>query len=224
VVALERGFALLDLTSERAELIAEVQDSAPTTRLNDGRVDPAGRFICGGMDEGVPQQPVAHLYSLGEDGSVATLLRGIGCANSLCWSVDGRIMYFSDMPTRRIDAFDYDIGNGLASNRRKFTQLPGTAGLPDGSVVDAEGFLWNAQWQGSRLVRYDPSGAIEREVTLPVSNPTCLAFGGPGLEVLFVSTAWFGLSDAQRQAQPHAGSLFAFRPGVRGRREHRFGR
>ena len=103
-----------------------------------------------------------------------------------------------------------------------FVDLSAEPGLPDGSVVDADGCLWNAQWQGSKLVRYRPDGSVEREVALPVSNPTCLAFGGPELDVLFVTSAWFTLDEAQRRRQPHAGSVFAFRPGVRGRPECRY--
>jgi L-arabinonolactonase len=126
------------------------------------------------------------------------------------------------MPTRRIDAFDYDLASGAISNRRVFASLADEPGLADGSIVDAEGCLWNAQWRGSKLVRYRPDGSVEREVPLPISNPTCMAFGGPDLDILFVTTAWFTLSPEQRAAEPLAGNVFAFRPGVRGRKEARY--
>jgi L-arabinonolactonase len=174
------------------------------------------------MDEGAPQEPLARLYGLDANRSVSILLSGISCTNSLCWSPDGRTLYLTDMPTRRIDAFDYDLKNGVASNRRVFTSLANEPGLADGSIIDADGYLWNAQWQGSKLVRYRPDGSVEREVRLPVSNPTCMAFGGPDLDLLFVTTAWFTLTPEQRTAEPFAGSLFAFRPGVRGRKETRY--
>jgi L-arabinonolactonase len=220
VAALEKGFALVH--DDTVETMARVEEDLPTTRLNDGRVDPAGRFVCGSMDEASPQQPIASLYGLDADRRVDRLLSGISCTNSLCWSPDGRTLYFTDMPTRRIDAFDYDPGTGSVSNRRPFASLSKEPGFADGSIVDAEGFLWNAQWQGSKLVRYRPDGSVEREVALPVSNPTCMAFGGPDLDILFVTSARFTLTNDQLDAEPSAGSVFAFRPGVKGRKEHRY--
>jgi L-arabinonolactonase len=166
--------------------------------------------------------PLSALYSLESDHTTRQLLSGVSCANSLCWSGDGRTLYFADMPSRRIDAFGYDVGSGALSNKRLFASVAAEPGLADGSIVDAEDCLWNAQWGGGKIMRYTPDGAIDREVRLPVSNPTCLAFGGPNLDILFVTTAWFGLNDTERAAQPHAGSIFAFRPGVRGRPENRY--
>ena len=224
VLALASGFAKFDPQLRKLERLADVESDLPTTRLNDGRIDSAGRFVCGGMDEGTPQQPLSSLYSLGADGKVRRLLDGISCANSICWSPDGATMYFTDMPTRRIDAFDYAVATGELSNRRLFANLEGEPGYADGSLVDADGDLWNAQWGGYKIVRYRPDGTVEREVCLPVANPTCMTFGGPDLDILFVTSAWFGLSDEERARQPHAGSIFAFRPGVRGRKEYRYAR
>lgn len=222
VLALESGFALMDARSGKVEVISRVESELPTTRLNDGRVDPAGRFVCGGMDEGRPQSPLSALYSLESDHTTRRLLAGVSCSNSLCWSCDGQTLYFTDMPSRRIEAFDYDVDSGALSNRRLFASLAREPGLADGSVVDAEDCLWNAQWGGGKVARYTPDGAIDREVFLPVSNPTCLAFGGPNLDILFVTTAWLGLSERERALQPHAGSIFAFRPGVTGKPEYRY--
>ncbi len=220
VLALESGFALLDSLDAEIHTVRRVESPAHT-RMNDGRVDPFGRFLCGGMNEETPQGSNAALYSLSADGRVTKLLDGIGCTNSLCWSPDGRTMYFSDMPTGRIDAFEYDARLGAIANRRTFATLK-QPGAPDGSIVDAEGHLWNAQWGGGKLVRYRPDGSVEREVALPVSNPSCVAFGGPELDILYVTSAWFTLDDAARAREPHAGSLFAFRPGVRGLPPERF--
>lgn len=220
VLALESGFALLDRFDASLHKIRHV-DAPPHTRMNDGRVDPCGRFVCGGMNEETPQRSTAALYSLDHGGDVEMLLDGIACTNSLCWSPDGRTMYFSDMPTRRIDAFEYDARSGAIANRRRFVTLT-SPGAPDGSIVDAEGHLWNAQWGGAKLVRYRPDGSVEREVSLPVSNPSCLAFGGPDLDILYVTSAWFTLDAAAREREPLAGSLFAFRPGVQGLPAARF--
>jgi L-arabinonolactonase len=222
VLALGSGFALFDPKTSFLERLADVESDLPTTRLNDGRVDPAGRFVCGGMDEASPQRAISALYALGGDRKPRKLLGGIVCTNSLCWSPDGATLYFTDMPTRRIDSFDYDPANGQVGNRRPFATLLDQPGLADGSIVDAEGCLWNAQWRGSKLVRYRPDGTVDREVAVPVSNPTCLAFGGANLDILFVTTAWFGLNADERAREPNAGSLFAFRPGVCGRAEYRY--
>lgn len=222
VLALESGFALFEPSEGRIENIAPVETDLPTTRLNDGRVDPAGRFVCGGMDEAEPQQPLSAVHALGRDRGVRQILGGVHCANSICWSPDGATFYFTDMPSRRIDAFDYDAAAGSIANRRTFASLKEEPGLADGSVVDADGCLWNAQWGGAKIVRYAPTGAVDREIPLPTSNPTCLAFGGPDLDILFVTTARFGLDAGTRAAQPQAGDLFAFRPGVRGRPENRY--
>jgi L-arabinonolactonase len=222
VLGLESGFAFFDELTGVIDKIADVEADLPTTRLNDGRVDPAGRFLCGGMDEAENQQAISALYVLEPDRTVRRLLNGIACANSTCWSADGSTLYFSNMPTRRIDAFDYDIEKGTMSNRRPFVSFDKEPGLPDGSAVDAEGCLWNAEWGGGKLRRFRPNGQLDREVPLPVTNPTCVAFGGPDLDTLFVTTAWFGLTDEQRKAEPLAGSLFAFAPGVRGRLENRY--
>jgi L-arabinonolactonase len=222
VLALESGFALFDAVAGRIDRVASVEADLPSTRLNDGRVDPAGRFISGGMDEAERQQPLSAVYALNRDRSVRQVLGGIHCSNSICWSPDSATFYFTDMPSRRIDAFDYDATTGTVANRRMFASLREEPGLADGSVVDAEGYLWNAQRGGGKIVRYAPTGAVDREVALPTSNPTCLAFGGPDLDVLFVTTARLGLDAGTLAAQPQAGNLLAFRPGVRGLPEKRY--
>jgi L-arabinonolactonase len=222
VLALESGFALFDPETAALERLAAVESDLDTTRLNDGRVDRQGRFVCGGMDEARPQGHISALYSLSPAGEAQQLLAGVACANSLCWSPSGETLYFTDMPTRRIDAFDYDPASGRLGARRVFADLAGEPGLADGSTVDAEGCLWNAQWGGGKLVRYRPDGGVDREIPLPVTNPTCLAFGGRDLDVLFVTTSSFASSDEARARAPHAGGLLAFRPGVRGLAEARF--
>jgi L-arabinonolactonase len=117
VLALETSFALMDGRSGDVEVITRLEGESPTTRLNDGRVYPAGRFVCGGMDEGRPQRPVSAVYSLERDLTTRQLLSGVSCANSLCWNGDGRTLYFADIPCRRIEAFGYDVLIGALSNR-----------------------------------------------------------------------------------------------------------
>jgi L-arabinonolactonase len=222
VLALASGFARFQPLGERLQRIADVEADVPTTRLNDGRVDRQGRFVCGGMDEAVDQRPLSAVYRLDGDGAVHRLIDGVHCANSICFSLDGATMYFSDMPTGRILAYGYDVDTGQVHSARLFADLADQPGLPDGSAVDADGYLWNAQWGGGRLVRYAPDGRVDRIVPVPVTNPTCPAFGGEDLETLFVTTARFGLTEAQLRNEPTAGGLFAVRPGVAGVHEPRF--
>ncbi|MDO6406607.1 SMP-30/gluconolactonase/LRE family protein [Pantoea phytobeneficialis] len=223
-LALEKGFGMMDTATGAVEWCADVESAVPDTRLNDGRVDPAGRFLCGGMHEGSPQLPHSALWRWEGNNQVSLCLPHVSCANSLCWSPDGKTLYFTDMPEGTINAYPYNPDTGEVGEPRLFADLAEQPGLADGSVVDEEGYLWNAQWGGARIVRYSPDGAIDRIVSLPIDNPTCLTFGGPQRDVLFITSAWWGLTEDQRQQQPFAGSVFAFRPGVRGQREHRFHR
>jgi L-arabinonolactonase len=193
-----------------------VEHDLPTTRLNDGRTDRQGRFVCGGMDEGEPQEALSAVYSLDGGRRVRRIIHGVRCANSICFSPDGTTMYFSDMPTGRILAYAYDTDSGTPHSPRVLADCSGMPGLPDGSTVDAEGFLWNARWGGARLVRYAPDGRMERVVPLPVTNPTCPGFGGPDLETLFVVSARFALRPEQLAAEPWAGGVFALDVGVQG--------
>ncbi len=117
---------------------------------------------------------------------------------------------------RTIFAYDFDVDSGRIGNRRLFADCAGQPGAPDGSAVDAEGFLWNAQWDGWRLVRYAPDGRVDRMLPLPVQKPTSCAFGGPDLTTLYVTSAIWDLSPEARAAQPHAGGLLALDLGVRG--------
>jgi sugar lactone lactonase YvrE len=142
--------------------------------------------------------------------------------NSLCWSPDGRTMYFSDGREPVIDAFDYDPATGTPSWRREFARLPAGSGVPDGAAVDADGFVWCAIYGGGAVHRYAPDGRLDRAVPLPVSQPTSCAFGGPALDTLYVTTARQRLSEEQLAAQPLAGALLALDVGVRGLPEPEF--
>lgn len=218
VLGLESGFARYDFHTGALERLASVESDLATTRLNDGRTDRQGRLICGGIDEAEPPSPITAVYSLAPTGELRRIISGITCANSICFSLDGRTMYFTDMPTRRIVAYDYDPDTGTPHDPVLFADCAEGPGLPDGSVVDAEGFVWNARWGGSRVVRYTPEGAIDRVVELPVPHVTCPAFGGPGMDMLFITTAALPGDPARG-----AGGLYLLDAGVRGVPEPRFG-
>jgi L-arabinonolactonase len=146
---------------------------------------------------------------------------GAAVANSIAFSPDGSRLYFADSPTRAIHCADYDA-NGRIGAPRLFKQLAATEGYPDGSAVDADGGLWNAQWDGGCVVRYDSTGLETARLALPTSRPTCVAFGGVALDRLFVSMARIGLSAEALRSQPSAGGVFSLMPGPRGLPEHRF--
>lgn len=189
-------------------------------RANDGACDPAGRFLIGTLDTDAPGS--CALYRLESDGRVTVVLDGLTISNGLDWSPDGSTFYFADTPTERVDAFDYDAGSGTVAGRRRFADLTGAPGRPDGLAVDAEGGVWVAVARGSQLRRYDAEGRLTELVSLPVSRVTSCAFGGPNLDELYVTTAAGGLTETERADQPLAGALFRLRPGVRGKPPYRW--
>ncbi|WP_181178516.1 SMP-30/gluconolactonase/LRE family protein [Mesorhizobium sp. B4-1-3] len=132
------------------------------------------------------------------------------------------IFYFADTPDNAIYAYDYDHDAGMIANRRLFASTADQPGTPDGSTIDEHGYLWNAQWDGWRLIRYAPDGSIDWVVELPVQRPSSCMFGGPDLATLYVTSAIWDSSEADLRAQPMAGSLLALDVGVRGVPEPRF--
>ena len=215
VAAFADGFAYYDVASGRRTDIAAFEPDSPNTRLNDGRTDRQGRLVAGGVDEKT-SAAISSVVRLDPDGTVTPLIEGVSCANGTCFSPDGRTLYFADTPTRTMVAYDYDPDSGGLGAKRVIATFEDQPGAPDGSCVDAEGYVWNAQWGGHRLVRYAPTGTIDRVVEVPVANPTCCAFGGPALDTLFITSAREDMSPQQLEAEPTAGSMFAIKPRVRG--------
>jgi sugar lactone lactonase YvrE len=221
VLALSDGFATFDPVTRRVELIAAVESDDPTTRMNDGKVDPGGRFWAGTM--GVDHRAGAGtLYRLDPDGRVTPMLRPVTISNGLDWSLDGRTMYYIDTRTRRVDQFDFDIDTGAITNRRPFIQIPDGAGSPDGMTLDADGYLWVALWNGWCIQRYAPDGRPDMRIDVPAAETSSCTFGGPDLDQLFITTAQEGFPPRGKPDQPHAGSLFVCRPGPRGRAPFRY--
>ena len=141
-------------------------DEPQTNRFNDGRTDRQGRFWCGSLDDS-ERSASGGLYRLDTTGRGERLVEGIVCANALCWSPDGTVMYFGDSVRGLVWRWDFEPGSGAISNRRVFVEVPKVStGMPDGATVDADGFVWIAHWGGWRVVRYDPNGRIDRVVML----------------------------------------------------------
>lgn len=187
-------------------------------RFNDGACDPAGRFWAGTVADDVRPGGGA-LYRLDPDGTITTVLEGVTESNGLGWSPDGTILYYIDSgePEPRVRAFDYDTDTGrIGWEPYDLIPFPGGAAVPDGLVVDTEGCLWVALWGGAEVRRYSPTGGLLATLPVPVSQPTCPAFGGPDLSDLYLTTAWQGLDERQRAAEPLAGHLLRTRPGAAG--------
>ena len=221
VAAVQDGFVAVDPDSGRVERLAPVEAADPTTRMNDGKVDPAGRFWAGTM--GVDHRPNGGaLYRLDADLRVTPMVPRTTISNGLDWSADGRTMYYIDTPTRRVDRFDFDLATGAITGRMPAVAIRDGAGSPDGMTLDTDGFLWVALWDGWAVERYSPDGRLDRRVEVPAQQASSCAFGGPDLDQLFITTAQEGFPPGGLPDQPHAGGLFVCTPGVRGRAPHRF--
>jgi L-arabinonolactonase len=224
LLAMASGLAFFHLGTGELERICAVEAHLPATRLNDGRVDRQGRFVFGvfNQDEN-PKDPIGGFYRLNRDLSLERLpLGGVAIANSICFSPDGRTMYYCDSATREIRCCDYDPKSGGVANLRVFAAADAAPGDPDGSTIDAEGCMWNARWGGRQVVRFAPDGRIDRVLTLPALQPTCPTFGGPGLDVLYVSSATTGLTPELLAQDPGSGGVFAQVLDICGLPEQRF--
>ena len=220
-LAMNNGLHAYDPVTGAMRLLVDPEPGVENHRLNDGRADRRGRFWVGSMETEM-REPAGSLYRIEPDLKVTRMMARITIPNSIAFSPDDRTFYFADSPRRLIWAFDLDIADGAITRRRVFAELDGDVGGPDGSCVDAEGFLWSAQYRLARIVRYAPDGRVDRIVALLTSNPTCCAFGGDKLDTLYITTASFRMSPERRAAEPLAGNLFAIQPGVRGLPEAEF--
>ncbi len=196
----------------------------PAVRCNDGRPDPRGSFWLGSMQNNVAPDGMpgnaggsdGKLFRIDPDGSVSEWKRDIGVANTMAWSPDHRRFYTADTLRNAIYVFDYDAATGAISGERPFfTDFD--RGLPDGSAMDREGFLWNCRWGGASIVRIAPDGSIDNVLEMPVRNITSCTFGGEDYGTLFITTA-----SLEAPAHRLAGSLFALRAPVCGLPENQF--
>lgn len=191
-----------------------------TTRFNDGRCDAKGRFLAGTMYS--PKDAfngALHQFSQGKE----TLIdQAAWTSNGLAFSPDNTIMYYSDTPNHVVYQFDYDLESGVATNRRIFIEFPRGNGRPDGASVDSEGNYWSALYQGQRVVKISPQGKILEEYPVPATYPTMVAFGGPDMQTLFVSTCRGAQTEEELKQFPEAGGIFAIETNVKGQIEPRF--
>jgi sugar lactone lactonase YvrE len=190
-------------------------------RLNDGKCDRRGRFWAGSMHDTL-REPKGVLYRLDPDHSCHAMLDGFVLPNALSWSPDDRTMYFADTHNQMMWAFDYDLDDGAISNRRVFKDWTHQLGRPDGATVDAEGYVWHTMVATGHLVRLDPKGRVDRVIQLPVTNPTCPAFGGEGLRSLYITSHSQRIAPERLAAEPWAGALLRLDVGVAGLPEPRY--
>ncbi len=221
-IASSAGLFRLHLPTDTRELITAIEPDSTTTRSNDGRVNHAGGFWIGTMGLKNPGTvPAGALYQV-KHGEVSKILGDVHIPNATCFSPDGGTAYFTDGVTHVIRKVAIDREDGLPTGPWQDFATTEASIEPDGAVVDSEGYVWNAQWNGSQVVRYAPDGSIDRVVKLPVSRPTCPAFGGADLKTLYITSAREGLTAAELEQQPLAGGVFAIRVDVPGQPENIF--
>ncbi|UNK56845.1 SMP-30/gluconolactonase/LRE family protein [Pseudoxanthomonas daejeonensis] len=190
--------------------LADVEPNEPRTRSNDGRADRHGNFVFGTMDESAEKSPVGNFYQYSAAHGLRRLpLPGAAIPNSICFSADGRTLYFCDSMQDVIQRCDYEPDAAWTGTPHPFARVDPAGGAADGSALDAGGGLWNARWGGARVVRHAPDGNIDRVFPVPVPQPSCCTIGGAGLDTLYVITSPQGLDDAAREAFPESGSLYA---------------
>lgn len=223
LLGLAKGLSFADLDASTGEEITvtpavAVEPDLATTRVNDGRTDRAGNFVFGTMNEDQGQAPIGSFYQYSAASGLRRLdLGGVHIANSICFSLDGRTMYFCDSNRRRIMRCDYDAASASVANVREFVAFGPQQGTPDGSIIDSDDCLWNAEWGAARVRRYTPDGRLDRAIALPARNPTCLVFGGADMDDLFITSARQEMTPEELARTPDAGSVYcAARTGVLG--------
>lgn len=221
VAAFESGFAFYNPATGQLDWIKKLEEDNPATRFNDGRTDRQGRLWSATMVEGDDAPYQGSLYCLHSDLSVSKSITDLSIPNSLCWSPNGETLYHTDTPEQQIYQYDFNSGSGAIGSKTSFVKTAHDC-FPDGSIVDAQGYLWNAQWGGHKVVRYAPDGSIDITLDLPTAQPTCVAFGGKDLNLLIVTSAYQGMDTATRSRDTEAGNLFIYETQFQGLLERGF--
>lgn len=216
VVAVERGFALLDSEWNKQSTVRAFSSS--TVRMNEGGCDPQGRFYCGTMAYDASSDG-GKLYRLDADHTVQTVLEAVTIPNGLQWSADGTRAFHADTAQGRINVYDFDADNGLLLDPRPFITIDEADGAPDGNAIDDEGGLWVALWGGAAVRRYDAEGRLSEVIELPTTNITACTFAGAGSTELFITTS---MENVDADAEPAAGAIFRVSVGARGVEQVKF--
>jgi xylono-1,5-lactonase len=220
IAGLQSGLALFDPETGEFEKLSFPESDIPGNRINDGKADTNGRLWLGTMDN-AEKAPTGSLYRVDADHSCHRMDDGYAITNGPAFSLDGKTLYHTDTLKKTIYAFDLAV-DGSLSNRREHIRIADDAGYPDGMNTDAEGCLWVAHYNGWRLTRFTPDGEVDRMIEMPVAASTNMAFGGPDLETLYISTAAKNIDVDALARQPLAGALFEVHVGVKGQLPGRF--
>jgi sugar lactone lactonase YvrE len=216
ITGLRTGWHLLDLRTGALTFLADPEADRPDCRFNDGAVDPAGRFWTGSVEDS-QATPVGRLYRFDGDGRYTTLDEGFYCSNGIDWSPDGRWMYFVDSGDRVIYRYGFDVGSGAVTDRQVFAATSSLQGVPDGLRVDAAGDIWCAFWGGAHVTRFTSGGAVAEVMPVPVLRPSSIAFGGPGLSTMYVTSASIDLTEDELAQWPLSGAVLSLAVSTPGR-------
>lgn len=219
IVATASGLQKLDVETDEREPLVQIEAGNPVTRSNDGRTGPDGSFWIGTM--GRKHESGAGAYYRYQDGTLSTLFGGVTIPNATCFTPDGRTAYLADTRQQVIWRWTLDQSGSPQGERTVHIDLRHEEMNPDGAVCDAEGYLWVALYGSSRLARYTPDGSEDRVIELPISQPTCPAFGGANLTTIYITSARQNLTEDELSRQPDAGRVIVVETDVSGFPEYR---
>lgn len=221
ILGMHRVIATLQVDSGLVTNLIPIDFEPAANRINDGKCDPAGRFLFGSMD--MSEENISgSLYSF--DGkNVTRLLGNIHISNGLAWSPDHKTFYYIDTPTREVKAFDYDLATGQIANPRVVITVPEALGWPDGMTSDTQGNLWIAMWGGAQITKWDPNtGQLLEQIHVPALHTSCCVFGGANMNELYITSARKGMREADLKKYPLSGGLFKVITNVEGMKTFEF--
>ncbi|WP_299226509.1 SMP-30/gluconolactonase/LRE family protein [uncultured Psychroserpens sp.] len=216
IIALQDGIYIIDTNNGYTELLSDVERDIPSNRFNDGKCDPSGRLWVGSMAFS-QERYKANLYMINAKGDAQLKKDSVTISNGIVWSKDRTKMYYIDTPTAEIKAYDYDNGLGNISNERIVTKIHDSLGFPDGMTIDENDNLWVGMWNGNAVLQFDSeTGKLISKVNVPAHNVTACAFGGEGLDTLYITTASVDMNAQENEQFPLAGSIFKIKTEVKG--------
>jgi sugar lactone lactonase YvrE len=221
ILGMRASFVYFEPGSSQQTILTSLNESA-TNRVNDGKCDPAGRFLAGTMDMN-EKEASGSLYSF--DGiSLSRLFDGVRISNGMAWSPDYKTFYYTDTPTSEVRAYDYDVKTGNIANRRRAFEIPNSLGWPDGMTSDTEGNLWVALWGGAQVTKWNPNtGQLLERIPVPALQPSSCVFGGRNRNELYITSARKDMNEADLRKFPLSGGLFRVETKVEGMPTFEFG-
>jgi L-arabinonolactonase len=208
VAGMRSGIYAVDIDSGRREALFELGSDASDLRFNDGKCDRAGRFWSGTLDDR-RFAPIGKLYCLDASGQCTVADEHFIIVNGIAWSPDNRTMYVADTRREVVYAYDFDLATGAIGGKRTWISTEKIAGRVDGATVAQDGSYWCAHVRGGEVAQYDPDGQLIQTLALPVKYPLMCSFGGPDMDILFVTTSRALSTPEELMSQPLSGSVFA---------------